>query len=51
MAALDLRVQAVEREMPQLKESRQWVVRGMLMVLLMVGMALLALVIKGGAAP
>jgi len=51
VAALDVRVQAIEREMPQLKESRQWVVRGMLMVLLIVGMALLALVVKGGAAP
>ena len=51
VAALDVRVQAIECEMPQLKESRQWVVRGMLLVLAMVGLALLALVVNGGARP
>lgn len=42
---LDRRVDAVEREMPQLVEARQWIVRAMVAVIGAVGMATIALVI------
>lgn len=42
---LDRRVDSVEREMPQLIEARQWIVRAMVMVVGFVGMAVVALVV------
>lgn len=44
--ALDSRVRTVELDMPQLKEARNLGVRGVLLVLSIVGLAVLALVIK-----
>ncbi len=42
---LDRRIDAVERDMPQLLEARQWIVRAMIAVVGFVGMAAIALVI------
>ncbi len=42
---LDRRIDAVERDMPQLIEARQWIVRAMVAVIGAVGMATIALVI------
>lgn len=45
-AALEKRVDAVERLMPGLVETRAWIVRWMLVVVGVVGTAVLALVVK-----
>jgi len=42
-------VHIIEKEVPALKETREWVVRGMLMVLGIIGLAMVALVLKAGA--
>lgn len=45
---LGRRLTVVEVEMPQLKETRTWVVRGMLLALTSVGLAVLGLVLRHG---
>lgn len=46
--ALDTRVRAIELEVPGLRETRAWIVRGGLGVVALVCLALLGLVIKAG---
>lgn len=43
--SIDARVRTLETEMPPLKEARTWAVRGMLMVLGLVGVSVLGLVL------
>ena len=43
------RIQAAERELPPLVEMRKWMLQGMLGTLAVVGLALIALVVKGHA--
>jgi predicted RNase H-like nuclease (RuvC/YqgF family) len=42
---LGRRVSAIETDMPQLRETRTWVVRGMLLVISLVGLAVVGLVV------
>ncbi len=49
LASINARVHIIEKEVPALKETREWVVRGMLMVLGIIGLAMVALVLKAGA--
>ena len=47
---MDGRLRAVELEMPSLKETRAWVIRGVLLVIGAVAVAVLGLVVKGAGA-
>lgn len=49
--ALDTRVRAIELEVPGLREARAWIVRAGLIVIGLVGMAVIALVLKSGVHP
>lgn len=46
MTGIDKRVQVIEQQMPGLVESRAWMVRAMLGVLAIVGVAVVGLVVK-----
>lgn len=46
VAAINARVHVVEKEIPSLKETREWIVRGMLAILGVLGLAVVALVMK-----
>lgn len=46
LAAINARVHVVEKEIPSLKETRGWIVRGMLAILGVLGLAVVALVMK-----
>ena len=45
---LDTRIHEIEKKLPPLEEARGWTVKGILAVIAVVGMAILALVIKNG---
>lgn len=44
---LDVRTDAIEARLPPLEETRSWVVRGLIGVMCVVGMAVLKLVVAG----
>lgn len=45
---LETRVRAIELDVPGLREARSWIVRGALVVVGLVGLAVIGLVIKAG---